>query len=81
MIVNTEVYSGDFVALVENGTDQVICGRIEKMLGLITIESQDMKPESFEENNVEILGKIVGFADPAERKDGKLKVTALEQFS
>jgi len=62
--VKCEVKNGDFVAVCENSTDLVSIGYLDKHFGLIYLEDYTFEPEIFDEKDISIMGKIVGYAKP-----------------
>ncbi len=79
LVVDEEPSRNDIVALVEDGEKDVVCGYFEEAFEMIALSRDDMETEFFRRDSVEILGKIVGFANPDERVDGKLFVRPINQ--
>ena len=60
-IVAPEVVKrGDLVAITENDSEQVICGAYDSEFGIVCLERDDDDPQLFNENDIRILGKIIG---------------------
>ncbi len=78
LVVDEEIERGEIAAIVENGCEDVICGYFDREFGVVAIvNDRNSEPQIFAEETVEILGKIVGFADPENRRNGKLRVKPL----
>lgn len=72
-VPNAEIKRGDLVAIEEIKTRDASCGFYENEFGIVCLEGQEGEPQIFDEEEIRILGKIVGVA--VERtKDGKLIV-------
>ena len=63
VIVNDKVNRGDLVAIEDLTDGSVKCGSFDSDFGLVCLEKGDAEPELFDEQNVRVLGKIVGVAD------------------
>ncbi len=79
LVVNDELSKGDIAALVENGEEDAVCGYFEEAFEMIALCRDDMETEFYRKDSVEILGKIVGFANPDERVEGKLLVRPINR--
>ena len=66
------------MAILEKGTDEVVCGYFASGHGRISIVNEDEDVEVFTKDDVEILGKIVGYANPHEVVDGRLLAKPLK---
>lgn len=75
--VKCEVKNGDFVAVCENSTDLVSIGYLDKHFGLVYLEDYTFEPEIFDENDVSIMGKIIGYCEPNTNSDGDYVVTLI----
>jgi tetratricopeptide (TPR) repeat protein len=69
---------GDLIAISENGSGAISCGTYDYEFGIVCLDRGDREPILFDENDVEILGKIIGYCDHADQ-NGKLKVRPLRQ--
>jgi tetratricopeptide (TPR) repeat protein len=68
---------GDLVAINEIATNSVMCGFYDSDFGLVCLEGIGEEPRLFDENDVEILGKIVGVGKSDKNSKGKIKVDPL----
>ncbi|MBC7899021.1 MAG: hypothetical protein H7070_03125, partial [Saprospiraceae bacterium] len=75
--VNEKIGRGDLIALSEIENDAVSCGFYDADFGIVCLEGVDSEPQLFEENQVRILGKIVGVCRSEENADGKYIVKPL----
>lgn len=64
IVVKGPVETGDLVAIFNNETDLASIGFFENQYGLICLENYSREPELLDENQVTIMGKIVGYSDP-----------------
>lgn len=78
VIVKEPVKKGDLAAVAENETEEISCGFYDRDFGIICLEGPDSPPLLFDENKVVVLGKIVGFCDPAKETGGKMMVEAIK---
>jgi tetratricopeptide (TPR) repeat protein len=69
-----EVERGDLVAVSEIESDSIVCGFYDFGFGLVCIEAKRGEPQLFDEKEIKILGKIVGFCNPENNAGGKLIV-------
>lgn len=74
IIVNEKVEKGDLVAIAELKDDAVRCGYYDEYFGVVCLEGIGSEPLLLNENEINLLGKIVGFCDPKKKVDGKLEV-------
>lgn len=75
--VKCEVKNGDFIAVCENKNDLITIGFLNKDLGLICLENDLCEPDLFDESEIFIMGKIVGFCEPITNKFGEYVVNPL----
>ncbi len=75
--VRTEIKRGDLVAINEIATDSVMCGFYDSDFGLVCLEGIDEEPRLFDEQDIEILGKIVGVGKTDKNSKGKIQVNPL----
>ncbi len=78
IIVKEEVKRGDLVAVLERESEDVICGFYDIDFGIICLEALDRKPQLFDEDEIQILGKIVGVANGLEENRNKVNVELIE---
>ncbi len=76
VVPSDEIRRGDLVAIEEIENQNVSCGFYDKEFGIVCLEGENGDPMLFDEEKIEILGKIVGVG--IERTiDGKLIVETL----
>lgn len=76
VVPSENIKRGDLIALEETDSKNVSCGFFDREFGIVCLEGSDSEPLLFDEEKIQIIGKIVGVA--RERTpDGKLKVVAL----
>ncbi|HYJ92646.1 MAG TPA: tetratricopeptide repeat protein [Pyrinomonadaceae bacterium] len=63
IVVDNEVKRGDLVAIEDLKTGSVNCGIFDREFGLVCLDKGDDEPQLFNEDDVRILGKIVGVGD------------------
>jgi tetratricopeptide (TPR) repeat protein len=76
--VKENIQKGDLVAVLEKENNLVACGFYDYGYGIICLDNEIQEPQLFNENEVELLGKVVGFCEVSERKGGKLLVKPIE---
>lgn len=74
VVVNEDVKRGDLVAIAEIGSEMVSCGYYDAEFGVICLEGADQELQMFNEQDVRILGRIVGVCNTGENADGKMIV-------
>ncbi len=74
VIAKETIKRGDLAAIVEKENDSVTCGFYDADFGIICLEGIDSEPQLFDENDIEILGKIIGVCASEKTSDGKMKV-------
>lgn len=72
IVVNEKIKRGDLTAVSERETDLVICGFYDSEFGIICLDGIKTEPQLFDEENVKILGRIVGVC--SSETDGKMIV-------
>ena len=77
IVVPEAVKRGDLVAITETGSDQVICGVYDSEFGIVCLERGNEDPQLFNENDIRILGKIIGVCNTGRDADGKMVVEPL----
>ena len=75
--VKEKLKRGDLAAIVEIATDSVICGFYDADFGIVCLENGMGEPTLFDENDIKILGKIIGVCSEEKTSDGKLPVKPL----
>lgn len=74
VVVKEDVKRGDLVAIAEIGSDMVICGYYDADFGMTCLEGADGDLQMFDEQDVRILGRIVGVCNRGKDADGKMIV-------
>jgi len=77
LVTKAELKRGDLVAINEIATDSVICGFYDSDFGLICLERIGAEPKLYNEDEIEILGKIVGVGKSEKNSGGKIVVEPL----
>lgn len=78
IVVNEPVKRGDLVALVGRETELVSCGFYDNAYGLISLEGMDdSEPTLFNEDEVRVLGRVVGVCRSGKAVEGKMIVEAV----
>jgi len=78
VVGKTELRRGDLAALNEIATDSVFCGFYDCDFGLVCLEGIGEEPRLFDESEVEILGKIIGYGKIDKNQKGKIDVVPLD---
>lgn len=74
VVTKDNIKRGDLVAINEIATDSVICGFYDSDFGLICLEIVGGEPKLYNENEIEILGKIVGVGNSDKNAQGKIHI-------
>ncbi len=74
VVTKDNIKRGDLVAIHEISTDSVMCGFYDSDFGLVCLEIVDGEPKLFNENEIEILGKIIGVGNSHKDSKGKIIV-------
>lgn len=77
IVIPGPVSRGELIAVLERKNSVVSCGFYDSEFGIICLESDDNDPELFMENEIEVLGKIVGVCRSGKGADGKMIVEPL----
>lgn len=77
---SAEIKRGDLVAVVDH-EDFAVCGIYDKDFGIICLEKPDDEPQLFDENEVEILGKIVGYGKPDKKNPDEIQIKSIKTDS
>lgn len=75
--VKEKVKKGDLVAVLEKENDLVVCGFYDYEFGIICIDNRKDEPQLFNEDEIEMLGKIIGYCEIDERIGGKILVNPI----
>lgn len=79
LAVKSAVNRGDLVAVSDKATDLVSIGFYENDFGLICLENFADEPILLNENQVVIIGKVVGYCATEPDKDGRYEVIAIKK--
>lgn len=74
IVARTDIKRGDLVAVSEIEDEEVSCGFYDNAFGIVCLESETGEPQLFDEEKIEILGKIIGVCDAEKNTDGKFVV-------
>ena len=77
VVVKEKVGRGQLAAVAEITTGEISCGFYDSEFGLISLDSGGADPVLFVDDDVTVLGRIVGYCDPADETDGKMTVVPL----
>lgn len=77
IVADTPPYRGCIAAVRELATGEVYCGKFDTEFDVVCIENIGMPPYIFNSNEVEVIGRIVGYCSP-ENGDPKTAVTAIK---
>lgn len=78
VVAQVEIKRGDLAAVNEIATDTVVCGFYDAEFGIVCLEAKSGEPYLFDENEITVLGKIVGVCRSGGTADGKTVVEPLE---
>lgn len=81
LAVKSSVNRGDLVAVSDKATDLVSLGFYENDFGLICLENFADEPILLNENQVVIIGKVVGYCVAEPDKDGRYEVIAIKKVN
>lgn len=79
IISNEEIKKGDLIAIAERETEAVSCGFYDSGFGILCLNAIESEPQLFNEDDVQILGKIIGVAT-AKDEDGKMYVEPIKKI-
>lgn len=77
VIVKDEITNGDLVAITDKKTGEISCGFYEAEFGIVCLEGAGAAPQLFYENDITILGRIVGVCNSEKDASGKMIVEAV----
>ena len=66
LVINEKPKDGEFGALIKQGSADVICGEFGYFDEFVSVQISETVPELLNVNEVEILGRIIGYVDPSE---------------
>lgn len=78
LIVNETPVRGEPVAIMINETQEVACGYYDAEFGMIGLDGDGRDPMLFSEDDVKILGKIVGICRKEKTPDGRMIVEPIQ---
>jgi tetratricopeptide (TPR) repeat protein len=78
IVADDEVKRGDLAAVLQINDESVHCGFYDADFGIVCLEGIDSEPQLLDENEIKVLGKIVGVCDTEKNSDGKLLVKTLQ---
>lgn len=74
IVAQEEVKRGDLAALNCLAGDEIICGFYDADFGIVCLEFGDSDVKMFDEQEIEIFGKIIGVCRPEKNSGGKMFV-------
>ncbi len=74
IIAIEEIRRGDLAAILEDNEGEVSCGFFDSDFGVISLQADDNEPRLFNEDDVKILGKVIGVARKSTRSENKMFV-------
>jgi tetratricopeptide (TPR) repeat protein len=77
VVTKDNIKRGDLVAITEIKTDSVMCGFYDSDFGLVCLEGIGDEPRLFNEDEIKILGKIVGVGNTEKNSGGKIIIDPL----
>jgi tetratricopeptide (TPR) repeat protein len=77
VVARVEIKRGDLAAVNEIATGEVVCGFYDSFCGIICLEAKSGEPYLFDENEITVLGKIVGVCRSGKTTDGRVIVEQL----
>lgn len=77
IVAKGKVERGDLTAILEKETDEVSCGFYDADFGIVCLTGIDSEPQLFDENDIQIIGKIIGVCDSEKGSDGKMNVSPI----
>ena len=77
IVVKAKVKRGDLIAVAEVESGEVSCGFYDADFGIVCLEGSSGEPQIYDENEIRILGKIIGVCNADKKEDGKMFVQTL----
>jgi tetratricopeptide (TPR) repeat protein len=71
------VKSGELAAIAELETDAVSCGFYDSYFGVVSLQGVDSEPQIFSEQDIRVIGKIIGVCKSERTPNGRMKVEPL----
>jgi tetratricopeptide (TPR) repeat protein len=75
--VKEKINKGDLVAVLEKENNLVVCGFYDYEFGIICLDNKIDEPQLFNKEDIELLGKIIGYCEIEERTSGKILVNPI----
>lgn len=72
-----KIKKGDLVAVLEKENDLVVCGFYDYEFGVVCLDNKKDEPHLYNEDEINILGKIIGYCEINERTTGKILVNPI----
>lgn len=77
VFVDQEPKRGDLAAIEELKDGSVKCGLLDRDFGIVCLDRGDAEPELFNEDEIRILGTIIGFGNESDQVKGQVVVHPL----
>jgi tetratricopeptide (TPR) repeat protein len=77
VVARVEIKRGDLAAVNEIAAGEVVCGFYDADFGIVCLEAKSGEPYLFDENEITVLGKIVGVCRSEKTTDGRMIVEEL----
>ena len=77
IVVEEEIEKGNLVAVSEIKDGSVSCGFYDSDFGIVCLEGINSAPQIFNEQEIDILGKIVGVSESSKPVGGKMLIKSL----
>ena len=77
IVVEEKVSRGDLIAICEIENDAVSCGFYDSDFGIVCLDGVNSEPQLFDDKQVKIIGKIVGFCNSGADADGNMIVETI----
>ncbi|MBS1797208.1 MAG: hypothetical protein JSS81_25505 [Acidobacteria bacterium] len=77
VVIKDNIKRGDLIAIVEIDSEAVICGFYDTDFGIVCLEGVGDEPQLFNEDEIRILGKIVGVGITQKDAGGRIIVEPL----
>jgi tetratricopeptide (TPR) repeat protein len=78
IVVDEKIERGDLAAITEIKDGSIMCGFYDVDFGIVCLEGIDSEPQLLNENEIKVLGKIVGVCDMEKNSDGKFIVKIVQ---
>jgi tetratricopeptide (TPR) repeat protein len=78
VVTKDSIARGDLIAVMEVSTESVLCGFYDAEFGIVCLEGIGSEPLLFDENEIKILGKIIGVCRSEKSADGQMTVEPIK---